>query len=78
MKKVLYILFLLSLLASCTKYDLLQPIMPKGSGAGNNNPIDITDPDKDDDHDTDAGGITDPDKDGDHDQDATKSLGALN
>lgn len=78
MKKVLYILFLLSLLASCTKHDLLQPIVNSSSGAGNNNPIDITDPDKDDDHDTDAGGITDPDKDGDHDQDATKSLGALN
>lgn len=76
MKRVLYILFLLTLLASCTKSDLLQPII-KGAGAGNTNPIGITDPDKDSDHDTDSGGITDPDKDGDHDQDATKSSETL-
>ena len=74
MKKILYILFLLTLLASCTKYDLLQPV---NGGAGNNNPFGITDPDKDGDHDTDSGGITDPDKDGDHDQDASKSTKTL-
>lgn len=70
MKKIIYILFLLTLLASCSKSDLLHPIT---NGAGSGNPFDITDPDKDEDHDADSGGITDPDKDEDHDQDASKS-----
>lgn len=77
MKKILYISLLLTLLASCTKMDLLNP---KGNGAtgGGVSPIGITDPDKDDDHDGDSGGgITDPDKNDDRDKDGNKNLGKL-
>jgi hypothetical protein len=72
MKNIIYILFLLTLLASCSKYDLLQPV---NNGADNGNPYGITDPDKDGDHDADPRGITDPDKDGDHDKDSSKNIG---
>jgi len=84
MKKLLYISVIALFLASCDKQNPLipgaNPFSPDATiGSGVNSTDDnITDPDKDDDHDVDEGkglndninlGITDPDKDDDHDVD---------
>lgn len=78
MRKIIYILFLVVLVVSCTKD---QPLTPTNQSFDNGRkeikikcPLGITDPDKDDKHDGDNIDITDPDKDGDHDKD-TKPTG---
>lgn len=79
MKKIIYILSLVVLMASCAKQqpleqlngnnNLYNAIVIPGSCVSTN--VGITDPDKEEGHDDD--GITDPDKEDDHDmEDKTK------
>ena len=75
MKKIIYIAFLLALMASCTKGELMLPIGNSVTPGVMVAPVDITDPDKDDDHD--GEGITDPDKDDDHDKDGKNNQNSL-
>ncbi len=73
MRKIIYILFAVFFIASCSKQEPMSPAEETGflfSDPFNDN-VDITDPDKDEDHDGDS--IVDPDKDEDHDKDVKKN-----
>lgn len=67
MKKLIYILLLGVILASCSKIEPLTPNAEDNTFRHEVKIADITDPDKDDGHDGDGDLITDPDKEDDHD-----------
>lgn len=76
MKKTIYILFAILFIVSCSKEEPLvtdQQVVSNSIDPSNvfNTDSDITDPDKEEDHDGDS--ITDPEKDDDHDKDVKKN-----